>query len=332
MRKFKNLSVFLFSVLLIGCLAVVLVINSGRVRGDSHPDETPEEIAFPDNDTAPENSVSLTENFQNNPVSEKTEDTDTPWYLALVNRNNPLPEDYAEQELDLVDVPGGEKVDARIYDPLMEMLDAAEETGPIVVSGYRTADRQQRMYDDMIKKYRKQGYSESEAAQLAQQWVAEPGTSEHQLGLAVDINGATYDVYLWLQENSYKYGFIFRYPGNKTHITGVAEEVWHYRYVGKEAAAEIYERGICLEEYLEDLQGQASGDPPPQEQGVPEVSVQDDTSRKQAALHKYLTPVPGSFLFQGRVSMLSGTIVSSYKILYSSDVTISVPKSNSKKR
>ena len=65
---------------------------------------------------------------------------------------------------------------------------------------------------------------------------------------AVDINGATYDLYFWLQENSYKYGFIFRYPGSKTDITGTAEEVWHYRYVGKEAAAEIYEQQICLED------------------------------------------------------------------------------------
>ena len=91
---------------------------------------------------------------------------------------------------------------------------------------------------------------------MAEQWVAVPGYSEHQLGFAVDINGATYDVYLWLQENSYKYGFIFRYPGNKTEITGTAEEVWHYRYVGVEAAAEIYEQGICLEEYLENLEAQ----------------------------------------------------------------------------
>ena len=85
---------------------------------------------------------------------------------------------------------------------------------------------------------------------MARQWLAQPGYSEHQLGLAVDINGAAYDVQLWLQENSYKYGFIFRYPGNKTDITKVAEEVWHYRYVGVNAAKEMYERGICLEEYL----------------------------------------------------------------------------------
>ncbi len=99
----------------------------------------------------------------------------------------------------------------------------------------------------------------------------------------MDINGATYDIYLWLQENSYKYGFIFRYPGNKTHITNVAEEVWHYRYVGKEAAAEIHERGICLEEYLENPQRQNANDQSTQgqdSQGTDsqELPVQGETS------------------------------------------------------
>ena len=74
--------------------------------------------------------------------------------------------------------------------------------------------------------------------------------------VAVDINGATYDLYFWLQENSYKYGFIFRYPGDKTDITGVAEEVWHYRYVGVEAATEMHEKGLCLEEYLAERQAE----------------------------------------------------------------------------
>ncbi len=146
---------------------------------------------------------------------------DDGWNLLLVNDRNPIPEGY---EVNLVDAGDGERVDERIYEPLMEMLE-----------------------------YRKQGYSDEEAEELAGQWVAAPGHSEHQLGLAVDLNGATYDVYLWLQANSYKYGFIFRYPGNKTEITGVAEEVWHYRYVGVEAATRIQERGICLEEYVEGL-------------------------------------------------------------------------------
>lgn len=122
---------------------------------------------------------------------------------------------------------------------------------PAVVSGYRTAKKQQSLYEEKIKKFRGKGYSGKKAKELAARWVALPGHSEHQLGLAVDINGAVYDLYLWLQENSYRYGFIFRYPGEKTEITGTAEEVWHYRYVGEEAARRMYEQGICLEEYME---------------------------------------------------------------------------------
>ena len=81
------------------------------------------------------------------------------------------------------------------------------------------------------------------------------GRSEHQLGLAVDINGdelhsSNDEVYSWLAENAYKYGFILRYPEGKSDITGIEYEPWHYRYVGKEAAAEIFSRSICLEEYL----------------------------------------------------------------------------------
>lgn len=179
---------------------------------------------------------------------------DEAWNLMLVNKDNAIPDNY---DVNLVEVEGGERVDERIYEPLMEMLNAAREGNwgelPMVVSGYRTQEKQQSLYDEKIAKFKKEGYSDSEAVKQAEQWVAVPGHSEHQLGFAVDINGATYDVYLWLQENSYKYGFIFRYPGSKTDITGTAEEVWHYRYVGKEAAKEIYERGICLEEYLGDL-------------------------------------------------------------------------------
>ena len=100
------------------------------------------------------------------------------------------------------------------------------------------------------------GVQPEEAQQEAQNWVALPGTSEHQLGSAVDINADgihSYgdEVYAWLNENSWRYGFIQRYPLDKTDITGISYEPWHYRYVGEQAAREIYERGICLEEYLE---------------------------------------------------------------------------------
>ena len=182
---------------------------------------------------------------------------DPDWNLVLVNYENAIPEHY---QANLVKLSGGEEVDERIYDPLMEMLEAAKEGNwdqlPMVVSGYRTQAKQQKFFDDKVAKYLNEGHSKSEAEELAKQWVAVPGYSEHQVGLAVDINGATYDLYFWLQENSWKYGFIFRYPGNKTEITGVAEEVWHYRYVGVEAATEMYEKGLCLEEYLAERQGE----------------------------------------------------------------------------
>ena len=181
---------------------------------------------------------------------------DTDWNLVLVNYENAIPEHY---QANLVKLSGGEEVDERIYEPLMELLEAAKEGNwdqlPMVVSGYRTQAKQQKLFQDKIAKYQSEGHSKSEAEELAKQWVAVPGYSEHQAGLAVDINGATYDLYFWLQENSYKYGFIFRYPGNKTEITGVSEEVWHYRYVGVEAATEMYEKGLCLEEYLAERQG-----------------------------------------------------------------------------
>lgn len=183
-------------------------------------------------------------------VSKKQPKEQTPWNLIVVNRWNPIPENY---EVDLIELDGGEKVDQRIYTHLMEMLEAAKKSNldqqPIIVSAYRTTEEQQNLFEEKVSEYEKQGYSNSEAVEMAKLWVALPDHSEYQLGLAVDINGATYDLFLWLQEHSYRFGFIFRYPGNKTELTGTSEEVWHYRYVGKKAAKIIYEQGICLEEY-----------------------------------------------------------------------------------
>lgn len=184
------------------------------------------------------------------PVSEE-------WNLIVVNRWNELPEDYS---VELTELSNGQKVDSRIYPYLQEMFDAARAEGiyPIVREGYRTAEEQQEILDDKIQTYINQGYSQSRAEKTAKEWVALPGTSEHQLGIAVDINAdkskcSNEDVYGWLAENAYKYGFVLRYPPGKQKITGTSYEPWHYRYVGEEAAKEIYERGICLEEYFKQI-------------------------------------------------------------------------------
>jgi len=177
------------------------------------------------------------------------------WNLIVVNQWNEIPDNYS---VTLTELSNGQKVDSRIYPDLQEMFDdmRAEGIYPIVREGYRTAEEQQTILDERIQRYIDEGYSRSMAEMAAKEWVAVPGTSEHQLGMAVDINAdktrsTNEEVYQWLAENAYKYGFILRYPQGKEDITGTAYEAWHYRYVGKEAAEEIYNGQICLEEYME---------------------------------------------------------------------------------
>ena len=182
---------------------------------------------------------------------------DNGWNLILVNRDSYIPDDY---QVELTELSNGKKVDSRIYPELQEMFNdaRAQGYGLFVREGYRTQEEQQQLMNEKIEAYENEGKSKSEAKKLAEQWVAIPGTSEHQLGIAVDINADTTksssdDVYKWLEENAHTYGFIKRYPSNKTDITGVINEPWHYRYVGKEVASEIYSQGICLEEYIDTL-------------------------------------------------------------------------------
>ena len=181
--------------------------------------------------------------------------------LLLVNPWNAVPEDYA---VSLVSIGDGESVDQRCYGDLMQMLDDCAVYGnaqPYVCSSYRTNDTQTRLYENKVDRLIAQGYSPSDARTEAAKAVAIPGTSEHQLGLAVDIVDLRYQVLdagqedtatqQWLMQNSWKYGFILRYPNDKTAVTGIIHEPWHYRYVGRENAKAIYESGLCLEEYLQ---------------------------------------------------------------------------------
>ncbi len=184
-------------------------------------------------------------------------DTSLGWNLILVNKDYKIPSGY---DPELTELSNGQKVDSRIYPQLQKMFDDARAAGLelFVREGYRTTQEQQKIMDEKIEEYRAEGYSHSEAKELAEKYVAIPGTSEHQLGLSVDINADTSKcssdaVYAWLAENAYKYGFIKRYPSEKVEITGINNEPWHYRYVGTEAAAQMQESGLCLEEYIEQL-------------------------------------------------------------------------------
>jgi|GEM_PF-123685 len=184
------------------------------------------------------------------------------WALILVNKKHLIPEDY---EVELGVIRGNIKSDIRIIQNVLDMIQAARDDGVIlsVCSPYRDYDRQVMLFNKKAKSYMRRGYSEEEAYELASETVAIPGTSEHQLGLAFDFISNDYTILdagfaeteagKWLKEHSYEYGFILRYPKNKTHITEIEFEPWHYRYVGKSAAAEIMQKGLCLEEYVEEI-------------------------------------------------------------------------------
>lgn len=184
------------------------------------------------------------------------------WRLILVNKQNPVPDHYS---MTLVNMNGGMQVDQRIAADLADMLAAARDDhiSLMIVSAYRSEERQTRLFNNKVKKYMNRGMSYMDAYAQASFSVTVPGTSEHQLGLALDIvtsghtslNEAFGDTEAgkWLNAHAPQYGFILRYPKGKEHITGITYEPWHFRYVG-DYAEEITESGLTLEEYLEGLQ------------------------------------------------------------------------------
>lgn len=187
---------------------------------------------------------------------------DNDWRLILVNKQHYIPENY---EVSLVSINGNasKQVDERVVEELEAMLSLAREDGiPLmIVSAYRSEDRQTSLFNTKVRKYMSKGMSYMDSYSEASGSVTPPGTSEHQLGLAVDILGSGQssltekfsetEAGIWLKKNCADYGFILRYPEGKEDITGIIYEPWHFRYVGKEHAQKIMDRGITLEEYLE---------------------------------------------------------------------------------
>ena len=168
--------------------------------------------------------------------------------VVLVNRNNPVPDYY---KLDLVTVVDWHQVDQRCYDALTNMLEDCKAAGIdyIFNSGYRTIKEQTLILDTRTQEHMRNYDLDYDAARAkALETVAIPGTSEHHLGLAVDLLGA--DAIAWFREHCWDYGFIVRYTEEKEPITGIIDEPWHFRYVGKEVALDMKDSGLCLEEYL----------------------------------------------------------------------------------
>ncbi len=188
--------------------------------------------------------------------------------LMLVNASHPLPEDYAPELVQVEDKDGRTyQLDVRCAQAFWNMMaDCAAAGGePYICSGFRLRKDQEELFRDKIKRLVEAGTDPEAAPEEAAKTVAVPGTSEHESGLAADLIDESYPyldelqeqtpTQIWLMENSWRYGFILRYPNGTTEQTGIIYEPWHYRYVGQNYAREIFRMGVTLEEYLQRREG-----------------------------------------------------------------------------
>jgi D-alanyl-D-alanine carboxypeptidase len=130
------------------------------------------------------------------------------------------------------------------------MLDDCRESGCsiTVTAGYRSREEQLMLFNNEVDRQMRAGRSADAAYTIAEQRIGAPGTSEHELGLAVDVQGSAAQD--WMKENGWRYGFILRYPEGSEAITGRSADPAHYRYVGPSAAEQIYTLQITFEEYM----------------------------------------------------------------------------------
>lgn len=253
-----QLSIILFLLIIIAVVVIVarkVIVNDGQATNF----ET-EEISNNDDSEQSQNTTNSTneigtENSSNTVTASNNLSLLDDWQIRLVNRENPLPDDFT---VELENLDASRKFDKRAIEPLKQMICDMRDQGIKNIwaqSTYRSIEYQKGLYEKSINKYLKQGKSQEEAQKLTDEYINRPGTSEHHLGLAVDFNNVdegfeNTKAYKWLLENASDYGFILRYPKEKENITGIEYEPWHWRYVGPEHAKKMKEQNLCLEEYV----------------------------------------------------------------------------------
>ena len=263
-KKALQITAIALSVILVASLVIFLVSRNGSDIPESSSNTISSSETFSSTSEPSTSETSSTKSSTESTSKATTASTTKPKKPSsngvdiLVNAKNPIPDDWT---VDLVQLKNGHQIDRRAYDSLQKMMDDARAKGwnPLICSSYRTTSYQQQLFNNRVQRMKNQGMSEKEAIADTEKWIAIPGTSEHETGLAVDIvtsenqnldnsqlNSACQK---WMMEHCYDYGFILRYPENKTKITGIDFEPWHYRYVGYDIAQYIKQNGICLEEY-----------------------------------------------------------------------------------
>ena len=251
-RGIPNKTIFAWAgIVLIALLIILYFVFFGGKDGDVAPGTSgsvPSSTSQPADSTPPDASSAA-------PVETIPRDE---WYMVLANRSSVLPGDFTVAETATV---GEAVVDARIAEALRQMVnDAAAGVKLKPTNGYRSIARQQELWDARVKTLMEGGLSQADAETKAIDYTSAPGTSDHNTGLGLDIVSEDHPAKdagfaetaaaQWLAEHAADYGFILRYPSDKTEATGMDYEPWHYRYVGSEQAHKIKESGLCLEEYL----------------------------------------------------------------------------------
>ena len=253
-KKYKKQSKNILEIILILILSISIILVALIFfinRGDKEKEEA-EEIEVSSNELKENNVIEVVI-----PKKERKEIND--WRLVLVNRDNPLPEDFA---IELANIDRTKQFDKRAIGELKEMMQAMKNSGINniwIQSAYRSIEYQKTLYDNKINEYLNYGVTKEIAESLTLEYINKPGESEHNLGLAVDFNNVDNDfkntkAFNWLSSNAKDYGFVMRYPEEKAGITGIEYEPWHWRYVGKEHAYKMEELDMCLEEYIEYLE------------------------------------------------------------------------------
>jgi len=176
-------------------------------------------------------------------------------YLVLVNKNNQLKSNYIPKDLELISLNYSNEFKYLRHEAKIHFESLSKEASIlgyriVAVSAYRDYDYQNELFNYYVKE---------KGLEYALSCSAKSGHSEHQTGLAVDVEGSNFDYdnfhetkeFIWMNNNAYKYGFILRYPSGKEEITGFKYEPWHYRYVGVDVATFIHNNNLTLEEYSE---------------------------------------------------------------------------------
>lgn len=233
-------------------------VSSKNENATSKEEET---TTPPANENPPDTTVGVPER---DPEKSELEQ----WYMVLANPDNPIDKDYIANvkratinSAYCTKSESAKYLDERVIKSFVQMCKDAKKQGISIysVSAYRTYEKQETLFKNRVDRVmREENLPKDEATEKAATIVARPGTSEHHLGLAVDINSVKTSFentkqFKWLQENAENYGFVLRYPKDKQHITKIIYEPWHYRFVGIEHAKEMNRLGLCFEEYIEYL-------------------------------------------------------------------------------